>query len=349
MKRQSEFSGVLPLLKPPGPTSHDAVQIARRALKEKQIGHTGTLDPAAGGVLVLCVGAYTKLVPYLTECDKTYRGCLALGIETTTDDSEGEAVSVSDPTAITEQALTEAAARFTGSFQQMPPRYAAIKVGGKKLYEYAREGKEVAVEPRSVTVHRFDILGIRKLPVPAHLAAHMAAQPSTGVSLPSELLEVQFCTRVSVGTYVRALARDLGRELGCGGYLLSLWRESVGHITDSQSMPLQDLEKDPGLAEDYVLHGAAALDSSRFPLLVLSRAYLPRLLSGQPIHEKMMDNANVAAAVPSGSVCAVADDTGCLFAMMQAERFDSQRRANAYDSRFEVHFKPLRIFPDGLA
>lgn len=349
-KRTSHISGVLPVLKKRGPTSHDVVDVARRALHERQIGHTGTLDPAAEGVLVLCIGPHTKLVPYLVESDKTYEGWFGLGVETTTDDSEGQPVMVADARGATLDRVRAAAARLTGDIEQVPPRYAAIKVAGKKLYEYARQGQEVVIEPREVTVHQFDITELRPMEPPTEVLGRAPEGQLAGDAREHapHLVMARFVTRVSSGTYVRALARDLGRALGCGGYLVSLARTGIGQFTSEHAMPVDLLAEQPGRIGEFMVRGAAAIDTQRFPVFPILRAYMGRLFNGQPLNEKMMERPEVAASVPSGAVCGIASDDGSLLAMVEAERFDSMRRANPYDSRFDVHFRPLRIFPNGL-
>ncbi len=348
----SDISGVLPVLKPAGPTSHDVVQIARRALRQRQIGHTGTLDPAATGVLVMCVGAYTKLVPYLTESDKTYTGWIGLGLETTTDDMEGVPTPVADASAVTLEALRAHAALLTGPIKQVPPRYAAVKVAGKKLYEYAREGTEIEVEPRSVTVYNFDLTEIEDLPLDDPSVAGVLARAPEGSGAENaagKLRRVRFETRVSSGTYVRSLARDLGRALGCGGYLASLNRTAVGQFHEETAASMELLQQNPEEAQRYMFRGAAALDAQRFPVLRIVRAYQDRLLRGQPLHEKMFENMADAAKIPSGGVAGVSTDDGAvLLAMMQAESFEAQMQENPYGSRFMNHFKSLRVFPGGL-
>lgn len=348
MKKKPNISGVLPIIKPPGPTSHDAVQVARHALNQRQVGHTGTLDPAAGGVLVLCLGTYTKLVPYLVESGKTYRGFMLLGIETTTDDSEGNPALIADASHATLDRVRAVASRFQGEIEQIPPRYAAIKVAGKKLYEYARAGEEIEAEPRRVTVSAFEIESLEETEIPAGM---LERAQTYGLNITGKDVQVKkagFVVAVSAGTYVRALARDVGRELGCGGYLLSLWREQVGQFSSAQAMPLEQLRAEPECVPGMLIRGGTALDTSKHPLLTILQGFVPRLMRGQPLNEKMMEKPQIAAAVPSGAVCGVASEDGALLAMMEAERFDSTRRANAYDTRFEVHFRPLRIFPEGL-
>lgn len=344
-KNVSELGGVLPVVKPAGPTSHDVVQVARRALHQRAIGHTGTLDPAAEGLLVLCLGPYTKLVPYLVESDKTYEGYIGLGLETTTDDSEGAPTLVGDASTVTLERARALTRRFTGDIEQVPPRYAAVKVAGKKLYEYARENVEVTVQPRPVTVHAFDLQELQDADAPADILTRLDP-PHSGA--PHLIKLARFVAKVSSGTYVRALARDLGRELGCGGYLAQLSRSAVGKFTLETAMPYDVLREQPERVGDYLVRGADALDTNRFPVLHLLSAYTERLFRGQPLHEKMMEEMNIAAGVASGAVVGVASETGALLAVMQAERFEAQMRENVYSSRFAVHFKPLRVFPAGL-
>lgn len=344
MTAKPEISGVLPVLKPRGPTSHDVVQIARRVLHQRAIGHIGTLDPAAGGLLVLCIGAHTKLVPYLMECDKTYSGEMALGLSTNTDDSEGEPVLFGDASGVSLDSLRAVALRFTGDIEQVPPRYAAVKVAGKKLYEYARKGIEVHIDPRPVSVRQFDIQAIEPIktaPVVldgAGRSEHLAKMRS-----------VRFTVRVSAGTYVRALARDIGQELGCGGYLLSLWRNSIGHFSDNRAIPLELLQENPQKMDEFRIGGGAALDPEKYPKLTLLTAFKERLSRGQPINDRMLEQPAAAANLRSGAACGLCDEQGSLLAMVEATRFDEQTRANAaYASRFLVHFKILRVFPGGL-
>lgn len=339
----SDLAGVLPVIKPAGPTSHDVVQVARRVLRQRAIGHTGTLDPAAEGLLLLCLGPYTKLVPYLVESDKTYAGTIGLGLETDTDDSEGVPTLVGDASSVTLEKAQGAASRYVGDIDQMPPRYAAVKVAGKKLYEYARENIEVKIEARPVTVYSFDLSDLESSEAPAAILARaqepVAAHP---------IKRVSFTSRVSSGTYVRSLARDLGRDLGCGGYLATLSRSAVGRFHVQQAMPYELLTNQPERVEEFMLRGAAALDPDRYPVLKLLPAYEERLSRGQPLHDKMMEDMDQAGRVASGGIVGVANEAGHLLAVMQGERFETQMRENPYGSRFMVHFKPLRIFPGRL-
>lgn len=194
-------SGVLVVDKPRGPTSHDVVFWARRALGTREIGHAGTLDPMATGVLVLAAGEATKLVPYLTADDKTYELELALGTETDTLDAEGTAVETAPVPPLTEARLREIASRFVGPQEQRVPAFSAVKVGGEALYAKARRGEHVEAPVRSVTVHALELVTLAPL-----------------------VLRV----RASKGFFVRSLGRDLARALGTVGHLAALRRLESG-------------------------------------------------------------------------------------------------------------------------
>jgi tRNA pseudouridine55 synthase len=193
------LSGVLVVDKPAGPTSHDIVDRVRRALGVRRVGHTGTLDPFATGVLLVCVGKATRLVRFLAEGDKVYRATVRLGFATTTDDLTGGPLTPARPVSANEGALAAACHTLTGVIDQLPPVFSAKRVGGRRLYELAREGVAVAPSPSRVTVHELRVLEFTE-----------------------DRLEIE--VRCSPGTYVRALARDLGEALGCGGHLLALRR-----------------------------------------------------------------------------------------------------------------------------
>ncbi len=200
--------GVVVIDKPAGWTSHDVVAKSRGVLGTRKVGHSGTLDPDATGVLVLGVGRATRLLRFLTELPKSYDGEIVLGVETGTLDAAGEVTATHDMRAVTEEAVRAAAATLTGPIMQVPPMVSAVKIGGKRLHELAREGKEVDRPPRPVTVHRFDV-------------APLPGEPG-----------VWSCrVECSSGTYVRSLAADLGLALGGGAHLRSLRRTSVGGFT----------------------------------------------------------------------------------------------------------------------
>ena len=210
-------SRVLNVYKPKGITSHDVVSALRRITKVKQIGHTGTLDPFAEGVLPICIGKATRLIEYLDD-DKAYTGTIQLGSSTTTYDLEGEEVNFSDKK-VTFNEIEAALDKFRGEIEQLPPIYSAIKVNGKKLYEYAREGKEVKIEPRGVNISNLQILNF--YPETRQLELHIEC---------------------SKGTYIRSIANDLGEELGTYGHLVKLVRVKAGMFEVNNAVSLEHIQ-----------------------------------------------------------------------------------------------------------
>jgi tRNA pseudouridine55 synthase len=204
--------------KPSGWTSHDVVAKARGLLRNKKIGHSGTLDPDATGVLLLGVGRVTRLLRFLTALPKRYAGELVLGIETATLDAGGEVTAQHDMSSICREDVERAAAALTGDILQVPPMVSAVRVGGKRLHELARAGKEVEREARPVSVHRFDV------------------EPD-----PTDPSVYRFEVDCSSGTYVRSLVADLGLALGGGAHMRSLRRTAIGSFTLDDARPLDDL------------------------------------------------------------------------------------------------------------
>ena len=210
------MNGVINVYKEAGFTSHDVVAKLRGIVKQKKIGHTGTLDPDAEGVLPVCLGNATKLCGLLTEKEKTYRAVLLLGQTTDTQDTSGRVLTEAPVTATGEQ-VREAIMSFLGDYDQVPPMYSALKVNGKKLYELAREGKEVERQARRVRILDMEIHEIR-------------------------LPEVTFTVTCSSGTYIRTLCQDIGEKLGCGGCMKSLLRTKVDRFELADSHKLSELE-----------------------------------------------------------------------------------------------------------
>ena len=354
MKRQStpQFNGLLPVFKPAGPTSHDVVDIARRALRQREIGHTGTLDPAAEGLLILCLGNYTKLSSFLMEHDKTYEGHFALGARTDSDDAEGAVVEIRSSNVVMPSAaqIEAAAVPLRGKIRQVPPAYSAIKVDGKKLYDYARSGKTLQVEARSVTVYRFEVGSIESGQVPESLISRTAERDEAmGLALSDLVLwNLPFQCHVSSGTYIRSLARDLGAALGTCGYLAFLRRTSIGHIGLEQAMPAELLRESPDWVEEYLMHGTACIDTNVFPVVVLKREFERIMLNGQPVHNNMMTDSKGAGSVHHEKICVVTGEDGRLLGMAQAMRADAVKVKQAYVAPFEVAFRSTRIFPNGL-
>ena len=213
-RRPAQVHGLCAIDKPAGMTSHDVVAVLRRTLGERRVGHSGTLDPGATGVLLCGVGNLTRFLRYLTDLPKTYTGEVVLGSETTTLDSDGEVTATFDMTGTSLDAARNAAACLTGAIMQVPPMVSALKVGGRRLHDLAREGIEVDRRPRPVTVYRFDV----------------DATPD------AEVLAIT--VQCSSGTYVRTLAADLGRLLGGGAHLRGLRRTAIGTFDEASLSPL---------------------------------------------------------------------------------------------------------------
>jgi len=209
--------GVVNIYKPKGMTSHDVVGILRKRFKIKQVGHTGTLDPFAEGVLPVCIGKATRLIEYFDD-DKEYLATVQFGSATATYDIEGEITKTSD-LKITESDILKELENFKGEISQVPPIYSAIKVNGKKLYEYARAGKEVTIEPRKVTVYEIELKNFN-----------------------DELQTADIRIKCSKGTYIRSIANDIGEALGCFGHLIKLIRTQAGKFRVENSVQLEDTQ-----------------------------------------------------------------------------------------------------------
>ncbi|HZN43296.1 MAG TPA: tRNA pseudouridine(55) synthase TruB [Actinomycetota bacterium] len=219
--------GLLLVDKPGGMTSHDVVDVVRRRLGTKKVGHAGTLDPMATGLLLVGVGRATRLLRFLSDLPKTYEGTMRLGVETTTLDAEGEIVREAEVTAARSD-VEQAMRALEGESMQRPPAYSAVKVGGRKLYEAARAGEQLEAEPRPIRVDAFDLLGF-------------------------DSPDATFRVACSTGTYVRVLAADVGAALSCGAHLTSLRRTAIGPFRASDASPPEG-PGDPLPAEDAVRH-----------------------------------------------------------------------------------------------
>ena len=217
-------SGIALIDKQQGFTSHDVVAKLRKLLGTKKIGHAGTLDPMATGLLLLGVGSGTKLMQFLSGLDKTYEATIRLGASTSTDDAEGELGQAQDASRISNDALARETFMLTGNIEQIPSSVSAIKVGGKRAYDLVRAGEEVVLKSRSVTVSRFQVIG----------------EPSAV----GKYLDINVEVDCSSGTYIRALARDLGEALGVGGHLTALRRTRIGAFDISNA---SDISEEPTL------------------------------------------------------------------------------------------------------
>lgn len=257
------YNGIINVYKEKGFTSHDAVAKMRGILKQKKIGHTGTLDPDAEGVLPLCLGSATKLCDMLTDKDKEYEAVLLLGMTTDTQDISGQVLSESQPD-VTEGQVREAVSHFVGEYEQLPPMYSAKKINGKKLYELAREGKTVERNAARVQISAIEILEI---------------------NLPEVFIRVN-CSK---GTYIRTLCHDIGQLLGCGACMKTLLRIRVSSFFLKDSLTLSQVEKlwDEGRIQEALI---PAEDFFReYNACVLKEEYTKLIYNGNPFSEEHLE------------------------------------------------------------
>lgn len=276
--------GFLNVYKPVGKTSHDVVAYFRKLLKIKKIGHTGTLDPFAEGVLPICVGNSTRLIEYLPD-DKAYLAFVQLGKATDSYDTEGNVIFESDKK-VTKEQLVNALTSFEGEIEQLPPMYSAIKVKGKKLYEYAREGKTISVAPRQVTIHKIELKNFDE-----------------------EKQEAQVYIECSKGTYIRSIANDLGQNLCCGGYLTRLIRTKAGKFLVEDSIKMQEYNS----IEFVERHLIEPISMLNYPLYNLNTSEKLDISNGKPLLNKSINNAENIILVYNDSIKAVASScNGCI-------------------------------------
>jgi tRNA pseudouridine55 synthase len=266
------MNGILLIDKPSGPTSHDVVARLRRTSGERSIGHTGTLDPRASGLLVLVLGRATRLAPFLSSSDKEYEATIRLGVATDTDDADGRPLEETRGPLPDDASLAAALDAFRGPFDQRPPPHSAKRVQGVKAYELARRDQHVDLKPVPVTVHELELLGRRDDMVDVRVAA-------------------------TAGFYVRALARDLGVRLGCGGHLDALRRTRCGRLSLAAAMPMETAERLGTALEAHVMPPAEAL--GEMPAVELNAAGLKRAVHGNWLGPEHLVRPPDAAAGPS--------------------------------------------------
>ena len=218
--RSGGLDGILVIAKPSGPTSHDVVALVRRLASTRRVGHGGTLDPFAAGVLPVFLGRATRLVEYHLGAEKRYRATICLGATSTTDDLDGDRTTIEGPP-VTRERFEAALVAFTGPIRQVPPDYSAVQIEGRRAYQIARQGEPVVLAPRDVVIHSIELLSWDE------------SDPDRPVA--------DVAVRCSAGTYVRALARDIGAHLGSGAYLGALVRTASGGFTLDKAMSLDDL------------------------------------------------------------------------------------------------------------
>ncbi|MGN6273260.1 MAG: tRNA pseudouridine(55) synthase TruB [Protaetiibacter sp.] len=276
-------SGILLVDKPRGVTSHDVVARARRVLGTRKVGHAGTLDPMATGLLLLGVDSATRLLTYLVGLDKEYTATIQLGVATDTDDAEGEVVARVDASRVTDAAIASGIAALTGGIEQVPSTFSAIKVDGRRAYDRARAGERVELAARPVTIRAFELLAARREGAVTALDVRVAC---------------------SSGTYVRALARDLGAGLGVGGHLTALRRTRVGPFSVADAVELPDPRVDPD-ASAPILLDPAEVAARLFPIVRLDGAQTRDLAHGKRVELDEPDADLVAALTPEGRLAAL--------------------------------------------
>lgn len=281
------MEGVLNVLKPPGMTSHDVVNFLRRKSAVRKVGHTGTLDPLAAGVLVLCFGRATRIAQFIQE-DKAYRAEVTFGIATTTGDALGAVAGNAALDGLDLAQLESVLAAFTGPGTQIPPMTSAVKVGGRKLYELARQGVEVPREPRPVEIYSLRLVGVRFKDT-----AH-----------PRAIIDVE-CSK---GTYIRTLCADIGARMGCGAYMSFLVRTAVGGFSVGTARTLEEIGQ---LAQAGTLAGALlSIDAalSHLPVVWVRPGAAPSISSGRLLYPP-----GIAGAPDESAECVrLKDDLGLL-------------------------------------
>jgi tRNA pseudouridine55 synthase len=275
--------GIVIVDKPAGLTSHTVVARIRRLAGTRKVGHAGTLDPMATGVLVVGLNRATRLLGHLQLADKSYDATVRLGVSTTTDDAEGEVVSTAPVDGITAEAIEAAVAGFRGEISQVPSKVSAIKVDGRRAYERVRAGEEVALKARSVTVSRYDVVDVRPGP--------------SGI-------EVDISVDCSSGTYIRALARDLGTELGVGGHLTALRRTQVGSFDISVAHTLESL------GHSFEWLPIAEVAAGTFPRYDADADQAAAIRTGRPLSGLKLPAGQTAMFDPTGTFLALYEPHG---------------------------------------
>ena len=296
MTEPGKQSGLVIVDKPGGMTSHDVVARVRRLAGTKKVGHAGTLDPMATGVLVVGVEKATRLLGYLTLTEKEYAATIRLGQSTSTDDAEGEITGTAPAADVSAETLQKAVAELTGEIHQVPPAVSAIKVGGQRAYKLTRAGAAPELAARPVTVYQFAVAAVRR---------------------EGDLLDVDAAVRCSSGTYIRALARDLGTALGTGGHLTRLRRTRVGGYGVEEARTLEQL------AGQFEVLPLAQAVAAAFPRRNLTADEARRLAHGGRLAAVGPSapgdvGARPARAIPAGPVAAYAPD-GSLIALVTEE------------------------------
>ena len=275
--------GFLVVDKAGGMTSHDVVAVARKAIGTRKVGHAGTLDPMATGILVLGFGHGTRLLQYITDGDKSYSATVVLGASTITDDREGEVLTVTDASTVSDSEIAKILSSMVGTIAQRPSSVSAVKVGGERAYDRVRAGEKFELEARTVTITQLDILAIRHL---------------------TTTTEVDIEVTCSAGTFIRAIARDLGESLGVGGHLSALRRSRVAGFTEADAISFEDLK-----SQKFTPLNLADVARRTFMPRELSLDEVQELSFGRPLSENGNTVIN-AALSPDNRLIALLKDEG---------------------------------------
>ena len=277
MQNSNTVFGFINIYKPRGLTSHDVVSRLRRITKIRQIGHTGTLDPFAEGVLPVCIGKATRLIEYLND-DKEYIATVQLGKDTDSYDIEGNVIKIYDKN-VTKAEFVDVLKTFEGEIEQIPPIYSAIKVGGKKLYEYARQGLDVEIKPRKVYISNIELIDFDE--------NNQCAKFKVG------------CSK---GTYIRSIAYDIGQKLNCGGHLINLIRTKAGRFRVENSVRLEYLSEVSDVIENLI----NPLDILDLPKYVLNEDEREKVSHGMSlINSQGFRNSDIVILIYSGRIYAI--------------------------------------------
>ncbi len=304
-------NGILKVDKPSGPTSHDVIDQIRKITLIKRVGHAGTLDPFATGLLLVGIGKGTRLLEYLTHCKKTYEVVAKLGVTTDTFDRDGKIVEERQCTA-SESEIEEVMKSFTGDYDQIPPMYSSKKYNGVRLYKLAREGKIVNMPPKRVKIHSIEIININ-------------------------LPYIHFIVDVSEGTYIRALCRDLGMKLGCGAITYELRRTRIGQFEVSGSVNVYSLVR----VDDESVMSLEKVTESFFPTIVANEKGVKEMLDGQPIK---VNDVKRFDEFSKGELARVIDSNGKLISLSISERKSNFILTLKKLGKNEVILRPKKVF-----
>ena len=308
------FHGVLNIDKPQGLTSHDVVDEVRKLTGTQQVGHTGTLDPMATGVLVLCIGRGTKIAQYLVGLDKEYEAEMMLGVATSTYDATGEKHVVEGATIPSRDSIEAALQKFVGEILQIPPPYSAVKVKGKRLYEYARQGLNVKLNGRKVKINSIKLLSY----VPPR---------------------ARFVASVGSGTYIRSLCHDIGQGLGCGAHLTALRRSRVGCFLIKDALSLAECKAHPELIESNLISLNKAL--SHLPAITVCAHAAGKVKNGRLLH--LQDVRSAGQQIGQGFFIRLLSEKGELLGLAKTELMAEERDTQDSAQLRDLVFKPRTV------